>query len=159
MPEPSAGGFDVDLAALNDAIGQVSAERENMHGGIQSLRTTFSNVEDHWKSPAGTSFVGLTTNFNSVTDNLMSVLDEAIGRMRTAHQNYVTTEATNTRNLASNRGGQRQSGGGPQGGPPAGPPQRNVLEVQATLRSGAVEAQPQLERRLLRIEPQSPAGD
>jgi hypothetical protein len=29
----------------------------------------------------------------------MSLLDEAISRMRTAHRNYVTAEATNTQNL------------------------------------------------------------
>jgi WXG100 family type VII secretion target len=93
------GIFTVDLGALSDAIGQVSAEREAMQGGIQGLRSVFSNVESHWQSPAGTSFVSLTTKFNSVTDNLMEVLDEAIDRMNTAHQNYSSTEATNAQNL------------------------------------------------------------
>jgi WXG100 family type VII secretion target len=164
MPEPSSGGFDVDLAALNDAIGHVSTERETMRGGIQSLRATFNNVEDHWKSPAGTSFVGLATNFNSVTDNLMSVLDEAIGRMRTAYQNYVATEAANTQNLAFRHRGQPQSGGGSTEPPPQ---QRDVTGTgtEASLPSGALmpvqpEDQPlrMREGQLLPIQPQNPAG-
>ena len=93
------GSFMVDLAALSDAIGQVSAQRDAMQAGIQSLRSTFSNVEDHWQSPAGTSFVEVTTHFNSVTDNLMAVLEEGISRMNTAYQNYSSTESTNTQNL------------------------------------------------------------
>jgi hypothetical protein len=40
-----------------------------------------------------------TTNFNSVTDNLMAVLDDAISQMNTAYQNYLSTEAANTKNL------------------------------------------------------------
>jgi WXG100 family type VII secretion target len=89
----------VDLAALSDATNRISGERDAMQGGIQSLRSTFGLIEDHWQSPAGTSFVGLTANFNSAADNLMAVLDDAIGRMRTSYQNYASTEATNTQNL------------------------------------------------------------
>ena len=89
----------VDLGALSDAIAKVSAERDVATGGIQSLRSTFNIIEDHWQSPAGSSFVGLVANFNSVADRLMAVLDDAISRMRTAHQNYAATEAANTRNL------------------------------------------------------------
>src|SRR5260370_13694098 len=96
------GSFMVDLAALSEAISKMSGERDAMQGGIESLRSTFTNVEDHWQSPAGSSFVPLTTNFNSVTDQLMAVLDDAISRMRTAYQNYVATEAGNTKNLTTN---------------------------------------------------------
>ncbi|ASW55409.1 WXG100 family type VII secretion target [Plantactinospora sp. KBS50] len=90
--------FRVDLAALAEAIGKVSGERTTISGGISSLKTTFTNVESHWQGPAATSFGTLVTNFNNATDTLMSLLDEAIGRMRTAHGNYAATEQTNTRN-------------------------------------------------------------
>jgi len=93
------GSFMVDLAALSDAIGQVSNERDTMAGGIKNLRSIFSQIEDHWQSPAEGSFVWATTNFNGVTDNLMSLLDDAINRMRTAYQNYSAMEAANTQNL------------------------------------------------------------
>jgi WXG100 family type VII secretion target len=92
------GSFMVDLAALGSAIDQVSGQRDAIQGGIQRVKTTFTNVEDHWKSPSGTSFVALATHFNGVTDELMSLLDEGIGRMRTAYNNYAETEATNTGN-------------------------------------------------------------
>ncbi len=94
------GSFMVDLAALRSAIDQVSGERDAIHGGIMRVRSTFSNVEDHWKSPSGTSFITLATNFNGVSADLMSLLDEAIRRMWTAYDNYVNTEATNTGNYS-----------------------------------------------------------
>ncbi len=95
----SSGGFECDLRALAVAIERVSAERDAIHGGIASVRSTFGHVEGHWRSPAGNSFVLATTHFNSVTDNVVEVLDEAIGRMRKAYQNYASTEACNTKNL------------------------------------------------------------
>jgi WXG100 family type VII secretion target len=146
-------GFAVDLAALAHAIDQVSGERDTMHGEIHSLRSTFGNVEDHWKSPAGSTFVGLTTTFNSATDNLMAVLEEAINRMRTAYHNYAATEATNTNNLkGKGSGGSGGSGGGGGGGaqtrlamrsgaaaPVAGTP---GATTPLAMRSGAVAPQP-----------------
>ena len=110
--------FEVDLAALGHAIDRVSGEREAMHGGITSLRSTFRNIEDHWKSPAGNSFPTLATNFNSVSDNLMAVLDDAISRMRKAHQLYAATEATNKKNLSTggSHGGGSHGGGSHGGG-------------------------------------------
>jgi WXG100 family type VII secretion target len=91
--------FSVDLAALSDAISQVSGGRDALQGGIQSLRSTFTDVETLWQSPAGKTFTELVTHFNSVTDNLMDVLGEAIDRMHVAYENYASTEQTNTSNL------------------------------------------------------------
>jgi WXG100 family type VII secretion target len=93
------GSFMVDLRALSDAIVKVSAQRDAMNGEIQTLRSTFNNIQNDWQSPAGSSFVGLVANFNSVADHLMAILDDAISRMRTAYQNYAATEAANLRNL------------------------------------------------------------
>jgi uncharacterized protein YukE len=92
------GSFMVDLAALGDAINKVSTERDAMGNGIQRVKSTFVNVEDHWKSPSGSSFATLATNFNGVADELMALFDDAIQRMRVAYQNYSDTENTNTTN-------------------------------------------------------------
>ena len=91
--------FQVDLGAMSDSISQISSEREGMASGIQALRSTISDVEAHWVSPAGTTFSTLATSFNSTTDRFMSLLDDAIGRMNTVHQNYVNMETTNSGNL------------------------------------------------------------
>jgi uncharacterized protein YukE len=93
------GSFMVDLGALSHAIGQVSAEREAMHGKISALRGTFNDVADKWKSPAGTTFVSAVEQFNSITDHFMSVLDDAISRMRSVYHTYVSVEEANTNNL------------------------------------------------------------
>jgi hypothetical protein len=39
---------------------------------IQRVKSTFANVEDHWKSPSGISFVTPATNVNGVSDELVS---------------------------------------------------------------------------------------
>ena len=134
---PDAASFKVDLAALHDAIGRVSRERDGMHGGIEGLRSTFRNVEDHWRSPAGNSFVALTTNFNSATDNLMAVLDEAIRRMQTSYDNYVQMEQTNTNNLRARESG---GGGGSGNGGGSGGDGGSGAQTRMAMRSGAVAA-------------------
>ncbi len=99
MPDGTEITWAVDIPELGHAIGKVGGERDQMVGNIRQLKTTFVNVESHWKSPAGASFTVLSTSFNSVTDVLVELLDEAISRMHTAYNNYVATEGTNTSNL------------------------------------------------------------
>jgi Proteins of 100 residues with WXG len=90
--------FMVDLAELGGAIPQVSNQRDAIQTGSTRTKATFNNIEDHWKSPSGTSFATLATQFNAVSDELVALVDEGIGRMRTAHTNYLNTEGVNTRN-------------------------------------------------------------
>ena len=87
--------FTVDLDALQDAIGGVSAQRDVINEGIAQMRTTFSNIEDHWQGPAGSTFPPLAATFNTAADTLTSLLDEAVGKMQAAHDNYASTEQTN----------------------------------------------------------------
>lgn len=95
MPDSS---FMVDLAALLTAIDQVSGQTDAIRGGVRQVKTTFAEVEGHWRSPSGTSFATLATEFNGLSDQLVSLLEEAIGRMRTAYNNYAQAEVTNTNN-------------------------------------------------------------
>jgi WXG100 family type VII secretion target len=99
VADASSGGFQVDLGELANAINRVSAQRDTMQGGIQGLNTTLSNIEDAWRGPAGSSFTGLVNHFNSVSSDLMSLLDEAISRMHATHQNYASAVTANTQNL------------------------------------------------------------
>jgi uncharacterized protein YukE len=92
-------GFMVDLKALSDATHQVAAHREDMAAAIDELRQTFNTVGLSWQSPAGTSFESTTEHFNTVADHFMSVMDDAIGRMRGTENQYLSVEAANTGNL------------------------------------------------------------
>jgi uncharacterized protein YukE len=91
--------WSVDLPALHDAITQVSAQHQSISNQFVSIQRTFHNIEYDWSSPAGNNFLEATTNFNKVAVSLLTVLEDAIGRMKTSYQNYLTTEATNTQNL------------------------------------------------------------
>jgi WXG100 family type VII secretion target len=71
--------FEVDLAALEAAAGQVSGEHSAIAGGVANLRSIFSRVQDDWRGPAGDSFVGLSANFNAKAQELTDLLGEAVG--------------------------------------------------------------------------------
>jgi len=99
LPDGTHITWAVDIPELGHAIGKVKGERDQMVDNIRQLKTTFVNVESHWKSPAGNTFIVLSTSFNSATDVLVELLNEAISRMQTAYNNYVATEGTNSNNL------------------------------------------------------------
>jgi len=100
MAEPTTSlEFMVDLQTLNDAIFQVSLQQGIIETEFGTIQQTFSSIEDDWQSPAGDSFVAATITFNLAATNLLTVLGDAIQRMKTAYQNYSSTETTNTQNL------------------------------------------------------------
>lgn len=90
--------FMVDLGALQDAIGSVSTERDTINEGITRMRATFAQVEEKWQGPAGSSFVSLAATFNPAADKLTALLEEAVGKMQAAHDNYAATEQVNGTN-------------------------------------------------------------
>ncbi|GAA5199790.1 hypothetical protein GCM10023322_76230 [Rugosimonospora acidiphila] len=128
MPDtgPGSANFEVDLAALEDAIGKITMEHDGMGNDIVSLMSTFTNIQNHWHSPAADSFHDLVTQFNTASGNLELLLGEAIDKMNSAYQNYLATEETNTKNYqqmtATGNGGNQPPQGGdggdqpPQGG-------------------------------------------
>jgi len=128
----SYGGssFMVDLGALQDAIGGVSSQRDVINEGLAQMRTDFANIENDWQGPAAGSFTTLTATFNTAADQLTSVLEEAISKMQAAHDNYASTEQTNTGNYTvtmanlgpGNQGSGNQGNGnqGNQGNPDQG---------------------------------------
>jgi YD repeat-containing protein len=99
LPDGTQITWAVDLPALQTATGQVSAEHTQMHEAIFILKSVFNDVENMWDSPAGMTLHPLVDTFKTVTDSLMTLLEDAINRMRSAYQNYVNTENTNTHNL------------------------------------------------------------
>ncbi|WP_163573532.1 RHS repeat domain-containing protein [Fodinicola feengrottensis] len=100
-----------DLPKLNAAVGAVQKERDGMELAIQYVTGIFRSVEDSWKSPAGDSFVALSTDFFKATGSLLGMLDEAVVRMRSSYQNYVESEAKNASFFAQiNAEGQKAHG-------------------------------------------------
>jgi YD repeat-containing protein len=89
----------VDLPALANAATRVATEQQVISNAASSLSAAFTRVEGIWDGPAGATLVPLASTFNTVTDQLVALLDDAVNRMRTAYQNYVSTETTNTSNL------------------------------------------------------------
>jgi YD repeat-containing protein len=98
-PEGTQITWSVDIAALGDATSRVAGEKDAMAGEITALKGTFTTIEGMWQGPAGATLPPLVADFTRVTDSLMTLLEDAISRMRVAHQNYVDTENTNVGNL------------------------------------------------------------
>jgi WXG100 family type VII secretion target len=113
----SSGSFKVDLAALQNAIGKVSGHRDAMLDQINTLKQTVNLITTSlWKGPAGDSFTEYSAKFTSASDTVVNLLNEAIGKMQSAHKNYSDTEHTNARNLRVTDSG---GGGKPDQGKPA----------------------------------------
>ncbi|WP_344619779.1 hypothetical protein, partial [Dactylosporangium salmoneum] len=98
-PDGTEIDFAVEIPALHDAIGKVSAERDSINADFTAMKGKFATIESLWQSPAGASFPPLADTFNTVTQSLLTLLDDAIHRMQTAYENYVNTENTNVQNL------------------------------------------------------------
>ena len=81
------------------AAGRVAVEQQVIENAARSLQAAFTSVEGMWNGPAGATLPPLVTAFNTVTDQLVTLLGDAVNRMRTAYQNYVSAETTNTSNL------------------------------------------------------------
>jgi hypothetical protein len=92
------GSFMVDLAALGSAIGQVSGERDAIQAGIGRLKAIFTNVEDHWQSPSGTSFTWPPTSIVSATICCPCSTRRSAG-CKPPTTTMTSTEATNTGNF------------------------------------------------------------
>jgi YD repeat-containing protein len=112
----------VDLPALAHAAFRVGVEQQLIENAARSLKAAFTSVEGMWSGPAAESLPPLANAFQTVTDQLVALLGDAVNRMKTAYQNYVQAETTNTNNLqpGSGTGGTGDPFGPPP--PPAGPP-------------------------------------
>ena len=95
----------VDLSALSEATNRISLERESIMTNFSYLKNAFINIEGFWDSPAGKTFPVLVEKFNMVTDSFITLLSDAIGRMRQTHSNIVDAETVNTNNLRPVTGG------------------------------------------------------
>ncbi|WP_203663123.1 WXG100 family type VII secretion target, partial [Actinocatenispora rupis] len=108
--------WKADLAALNAAIVSVQAERDALEVDLKSVKTTFTNIQSSWQSPAGTSFSLLSDDFTKATRDLTDALDEALRRMRSSYNNYVDSEEKNAATIMQiNQEGHKlanQAGGG-----------------------------------------------
>jgi YD repeat-containing protein len=91
--------WSVDVPALANAAARVATEQQLIANSARSLYAIFTQLEGIWTGPAGQTLHPLAGSFQTITDELVALLDDAAKRMRTAYQNYVSTEATNTSNL------------------------------------------------------------
>jgi hypothetical protein len=141
MPDsgPGSASFEVDLAALEGAISKITVEHTGMGNDIVSLMTTFTNIQNHWHSPAANSFHDLVTQFNTASGNLLLLLGEAVEKMTSAHENYLTTEETNTKNYqqmsATGNGGNQPPPGGDGGNQP---PQGGKVTGSSAISAGSL---------------------
>lgn len=117
--------FKVDLQQLRDAIGIVSREHDTIHETMGKIGTEFEAVKDSWHTPSRFTYDDFQQWFMQAAADLESLLQDMIGRMWQAYNNYHAAEETNTEN---NNGHHHGSGGGstrlagnqgPNGGDPA----------------------------------------
>ncbi|MFL6117906.1 MAG: WXG100 family type VII secretion target [Catenulispora sp.] len=96
--------FKVDLQELLDASVSIQAEASAIKANVARLATCFRLVENNFQSPAGQSCAELQKTFNRATENLSSLLEEMVRRMRHSYENYKRSEETNAQNLNTGHG-------------------------------------------------------
>lgn len=89
-----------DLAALKDAIGAVSRERDSITETMSSIDTKMDSVATHWNSPSYGTFDEIDTWFTTVQTDLANLLDDIVHRMNTSYTNYRNAEAANFSNVS-----------------------------------------------------------
>jgi YD repeat-containing protein len=121
-PDGTEITWAVDLPALANAAFRTGVEQQLIENAARSLKAAFTSIEGIWSGPAAESLPPLANAFQTVTDQLVALLGDAVNRMKTSYQNYVQAETTNTNNLqpGSGTGGTGDPFGPPP--PPAGPP-------------------------------------
>lgn len=89
------GEFQVDVGRLGDAITTIQGAKDAIDDDVRSISTLLTGLEGSWSSPAGTSYATIVDAVGPAMAGLAGLLGEILGRMRTAHLNYVHTEETN----------------------------------------------------------------
>jgi uncharacterized protein YukE len=118
MADMTWSEFKVDLAQLHGAIGSVSHESGLIGGYMSQISSQFASVKQEWVAPSEMSFEDVQQWFTRVQGDLHQLLDETVGRLKKAYDNYHAAELANTQNLATNGPGGHGggSGGGDSGG-------------------------------------------
>jgi uncharacterized protein YukE len=122
MADMTWSEFKVDLAQLHEAIGSVGHESGLIGGYMGQISSQFASVKQEWVAPSELSFEEVQEWFTRVQNDLHQLLDETVGRLKKAYDNYHAAELANTQNLATNGPGGHGggSGGGDSGGDDSG---------------------------------------
>ncbi|WP_431949793.1 WXG100 family type VII secretion target [Actinacidiphila sp. bgisy167] len=93
------GEFQVALQDLHAAIGIVRSESGTVSGLIGRIQSHFDAAQSFWQSPAASTFETTASWFTTSSRALEDLLNEMVGRLQTAYDNYVAAERANTNNL------------------------------------------------------------
>jgi WXG100 family type VII secretion target len=93
--------FKVDLQQLQDAIGQISQDRDGISEDCADIATKFNALQGGWQGPAANSFEDLHVTLQNATTQMLDLLSDVISRMRTSYDNYESAETTNAQNLST----------------------------------------------------------
>jgi WXG100 family type VII secretion target len=103
--------FKVDLRQLHNAIGDVQRESGTIRDTMSSIASEFSLVKDSWDTPSEQTFDAVQAWLMRVTHDLENILQDSIGRMQRAYENYHRAEEANVKNNTPHGGGSHNSGG------------------------------------------------
>jgi len=92
MTTPS---WAVDLGQYSDAMQTVLSNTNSIITAQEAIEAQYATIEGAWHSPAGTSFVDVTTQINTAMNQLATVLGSIYQAMKTTQGNYVQAEQEN----------------------------------------------------------------
>jgi uncharacterized protein YukE len=94
--------FKADLSQMDTAITTVASELDSIRSDQAALTALFSRIEGDWQTTAGASFVALQASFSASIEDLVSLLDQSLARLKQSYTTYYDAEALNAQILTSN---------------------------------------------------------
>ena len=92
--------FKVNLEDLRNAATEIGLKKKWIMDCMDGVRTCFTAFEGDWHAPSEVTFHDVQLWFDKSYTHLESILDDIIGRMWKAYNNYHHAETANVVNLS-----------------------------------------------------------
>ena len=93
--------FKVDLQQMQEAIGQISQDRDGISEDFANITAKFDALQGTWQGPAANSYEQLRVTLQNATSQMLDLLSDVVSRMQTSYESYESAETTNSQNLST----------------------------------------------------------
>src|SRR5256885_390057 len=91
-----SGKFQAELPTMQAAAQHVQEVNEQIQSQLTGLLSRLEPLKSAWKGEAASDYQALQQKWNTSADDLNAVLRQISGALRTASDNYVSGEQTNS---------------------------------------------------------------
>jgi len=93
----SGDGIKVDFGAVQAAAGDIDSSAQHVDAKIDELHSKLQNLEQIWVGAANEGFQQTKQQWMNAAKDLQQTLAQIGAAVGVAHENYLQTEATNSK--------------------------------------------------------------